>query len=555
MTSMSWQKMNYRGGISPASPMSIHIYKDPPKSIFTRKKERVNIAEVQYMVQADNPYGDPTRINEGIQMYQRGQNPMVEVSYQNAGLASSNSAFGGKQVSNPYKLDAIRMPIDPIALRVPLSNPRTHQNYTITTNPSIVPQTIAGEYDKQQVRLITSGYTLPMGTVKSNMSTSVQKNQERYAEVMARALNNLLQGNLQSNQSLQLDLTRESNTKELREIKDITPITAVPNLSMRIDSKLDETGRQFREIKDDQLSVSATPTLSFSLDKTRDSNGAIRANVVKEIKPIVVSPVWSYDLNPTRDASTKYVTETKDLTTIAATSPITFTGIVVHDPRTNTNIQVEANIKDKNTIAVVAAAGAPLIFNTNDGQTVKLKDYDYKVVTAAAGNTQMIVYVRQPDIVLDRASPLYAVNSNLMLQGIDNSAQRAAAEAITLQSVLPFVTATSSISLKGYNENGTRLTNDASLHNLQNTLPLSTGITNVSLKGYNENGARLTNDASMHNLQNTLPLVSGTTNVALKANGYNEEIARDSKVKELDKLSNFGSFEDRVAKPNFAIRG
>ncbi len=483
--------MQYRGGASAASPMYPHIYKDPPKAIFTRKKERVNIADVQYMVQADAMYGDPTRINEGIQIFARGQNPMVEVSYSNAGGASTNSALGNNQVSNPYKLDTVRPPLTPIEDRVPLSNPRIHQNYSITTNPQIYPQTIAGEYDKSVVRLMTSGYTLPSGQIKSNLSVPIQKSQERYAEHMARSLNDLLQGNLASTKSIRIDTTRDTTHKD--------------------------TSNSTK----DGFYTTATAGKSMAIDKTRDVNTKSTLNNIQDVLNIVAKPTFYFSLDPTRDATQKYVTETKDVSLIAATAPITFTNITVYDPRTNTNIMVEANIKEKNAVSVCAAAGIPLVFNTNDGKEIKLKDYEYKVVTAPAGNSQMVIYVRQPDVVLDRSSPLYAVQTNLMLQGLDTTAQRAVAEQITLQSVLPFTSATS----------------------------------HVKLHGYNDDGSRLANDATLYNLQQGLPQTSGQTNVKLAAQGYNEELSRDVRVRELDKLANFGSFEDRTTRPNFAIRG
>jgi hypothetical protein len=113
-------------------------------------------------------------------MYARGQNPMVEVSYQNAGAGSMNSSLGNRQVSNPYKVEVVRPPINPIETQVPLSNPRIHQNYTITTNPTIAPQIIAGQYDQSVVRLMTETYTVPHGTVRTNLNDTIQVNAERY---------------------------------------------------------------------------------------------------------------------------------------------------------------------------------------------------------------------------------------------------------------------------------------------------------------------------------------------------------------------------------------
>ena len=539
-----------RGGISPASWVQPFIYKDPPKAVFTRKKERVNIADVKYMVEADAQGGDPTRINEGIQMYARGQNPMVEVSYQNAGGGSMNSSIHNGQVSNPYKIDAFRPPINPIELQVPISNPRIHQNYSITTNPTVYPQTIAGEYDKSKVRLMTAGYSNPAGNVRSNINVQIQKNQERYADKLAKDLNALLKATASAKPTIGIDKTRDVTNKSLNEVKDSLLTSVVPTKSFKMDKTRDVTSKLVNEVKD-ALVTSVVPTKTFKMDKTRDASrkyitetredplhtsvqGAwsfkvdtTRDNVhkylseTKDAMNLAVTPAWSYSIDTTRDTSSKYITETKDLLQIAATSPITFTDVVVYDPRTNTSVQVEANIREKNAVSVTAAAGAPLVFNTNDGKEIKLKDYDYKVVTAPAGNTQMVIYVRQPEVTLDRHSPLYAVQTNIMLQGVDHSVNREAASKMTLESLMPTVSATSS----------------------------------VKLSNYDEGAYRASNDPNKWNLTVNVPLVSGTTNVTLKAQGYNDELARDGKVKELTKLSGFGSFMDRVAKPNFTIRG
>ena len=510
-----------RGGISPASWVQPHIYKDPPKSIVAPRRDRVNIADVQYMVQADSKYGDPTRINEGIQLYARGQNPMVEVSYANAGGASMNTSLGNRQVSNPYKLDAFRPPLNPIETQVPISAPRIHQNYSVTTNPGISPQTIAGEYDKSKVRLMTSQYTLPMGTVRSNLSDKIQLVQERYADHFAFKLNQLLQGNLQASQSFNLDNTRDTSHKDTgKATKDAWHIAAAGNISFDIDLSREVNHKQDRETRD-QLLVSATPTKSFNLDNMRETSQKDTSSATREASNIVVSPTWSYNIDPTRDVNNKYVTETKDISVIAASSPVTFTNITVYDPRTNTNVQVEANTRERINVAVSAQAGLPIVFNTNDGKEVKLKDYTYKVVTSSVGNPQLVIYVRQPDITLERNTPLYAVGSNIALGGHEDSTGRRAAENLVLQAVLPSVTATSS----------------------------------VKLDGYDESGLRLKNNTHLYGLQQALPQTSGSSNVSLQAQGYNDELVRGSKVKDLTKLASFGRYEDRVTRPDFTIRG
>ena len=410
-----------RGGVNPVGWVQPHIYRDPPKGAFTRKYEPVNVADTMYMYQAEAIGGDPTRINEAIQVFARGQNPMVEVSYQNAGGASTNSFLGNKQASNPYKVEVVRPPLMPLEVLQPISAPRIHQNYTITTNPSIAPQTVAGEYDKAKVRLMTQTYTSPGGYTRTNVNSTLYQDNAVRNSKLSKVMKELLEGQMQSQ--------------------------------------------------------------------------------------------YSYQIDTIRDTSTKYVYETKDLTNIAAVSPISFTDIVVYDPRTNTNVSVEANIKEKHAIAVTAQASRPLEFNTNDGQTIKLKDYEYKVVTAPyGGNQQMIIYVRQPEITLDRRSPLYAAQATVNLSGlIDNSAQRSLADKLQLESVLPLVSATSSIKLDGYNE-------------------------------------RNAMDPSKIHLDQIGPLVSATSSINLTNQGYNEENWRNGRVIPSTKMGTYGDWgNDRTS--------
>ena len=96
-------------GVNPVGADKPFIYRDPPKAIFTRKKERVEMGDVQYMLRTDSPYGDPTRLNEGVSVYSRGVNPMVEVDY-----------GAGKGVKSPYRVEVVRPPLYPIETLQPI---------------------------------------------------------------------------------------------------------------------------------------------------------------------------------------------------------------------------------------------------------------------------------------------------------------------------------------------------------------------------------------------------------------------------------------------------
>lgn len=100
-----------------------HIYRDPPKSKFTQKKDKVDMADVAWMTRPDGEYADPTRINEKILYKARGVDPIAKIKYG----------------SNPYKLKAIRIPETSIEKHISLSRPRIHQNKVVNTNPGLRP--------------------------------------------------------------------------------------------------------------------------------------------------------------------------------------------------------------------------------------------------------------------------------------------------------------------------------------------------------------------------------------------------------------------------------
>lgn len=313
-----------RGGVNPAGYVTTHILKDPPKAIFTRKYEPVNIYEVQNMFRPDSEFADPSRINESIKFYQRGVNPMVSIDY-----------GAGKGVSNPYKVEVVRPPINPIETQVPISAPRIHQNISVSTNPG-------------------SDYTSPITNNREHDKMSI---------------NNAIQSDIVSG------LIRS-------------------NPSLDWQQKFDYLSRDSNQAKGITLKGQLNPTKSYSIDFTRELNQTLRSNAVNDINPYSI------------------------------TSNVGFNNIVIFDPKNNTSIDVSANVKQKNYIAINAAAGKPIYFNTNDGKEIKLKDYTYSIVQSNIGNPQIILNVNQPDIQLERHTPLFAAQSNINLPGYNEQQSR-----------------------------------------------------------------------------------------------------------------------------------
>lgn len=98
-----------------------HIYKEPPKAVFTTKRDKITDADVQWMVRPDGQFSDITRINEAISVYPKGVDPVKKIK------------FG----TNPYKLQVIRIPEVAAEQNLAISRPRIHQNKAVNSNPGI----------------------------------------------------------------------------------------------------------------------------------------------------------------------------------------------------------------------------------------------------------------------------------------------------------------------------------------------------------------------------------------------------------------------------------
>lgn len=112
------------------------IFREPSKSIHTRKKERVDMSDVTYMLRNDD-----SRINEGVAYLQRGINPHVDIMYNNAGGGGGGrlTTMSNVQASNPYKVmkdGAFRPPMFRQEDLLPLSRQRRSETSGIT-NPGI----------------------------------------------------------------------------------------------------------------------------------------------------------------------------------------------------------------------------------------------------------------------------------------------------------------------------------------------------------------------------------------------------------------------------------
>lgn len=105
---------------------TVNILRDPPKSLSTRKSEKVDVGNVRHMYDAD-------RIADGINFYARGVNPMVSVDYSGLGGGSQTNSLNTGQAWSPYVVNRdgdFRFPLVYQNDRLPLSR-MARPNYAL----------------------------------------------------------------------------------------------------------------------------------------------------------------------------------------------------------------------------------------------------------------------------------------------------------------------------------------------------------------------------------------------------------------------------------------
>lgn len=112
----------------------LNVLRDPPKSIHTRRIDKVG--DTQSILLSQDESGD--RICEMINVYARGVNPMVSVSYDNfSNNAGRKNVFSNQaQASLPYKVENVRPPVLRQEDLLPLSRMPRNWFYSFT-NPSL----------------------------------------------------------------------------------------------------------------------------------------------------------------------------------------------------------------------------------------------------------------------------------------------------------------------------------------------------------------------------------------------------------------------------------
>lgn len=335
------------------SPEMPFIYKEPNKSIHTRKKERVSEADTLWAFRPDGPASDPTRINEAIRYFAAGVNPSVEIDYTGMGRGSQTTVAKSNSAGALYKLDVVRPPLFPIETTMPLSRPRTHQNKSVETNPGL------------------------------NASDSS-------ASVAGRIDNTIIEAGIRSEHQAALPITVQATSHY--QISEPFPMSAKWAIQ-------DDTFERFN------FSTNPGNTQFIGNDESICRETSPYGTIIRPSADAYTNPTFSSQDRLNRDGSG----HTREKTIIEHVKP-NFQ-LVIYSPANHVSTEVQASIKEKQNIAIRAAMGLPIELNRGDGTKIKLSGKNWTAVQTNIGLDQVILTVDSPDIQLERNLPLYAATS------------------------------------------------------------------------------------------------------------------------------------------------
>lgn len=349
---MSGVQMPKRCSYVLPSVESFHIMRAPPSSIHTRKKERVDMSDVSYMIRNDD-----SRINEGISYLQRGVNNMVDVSYNNNGMGGSRTnTMANIQASNPYKVmkdGAFRPPLFTQEDLLPLSRQRRSETAAIT-NPGI--------------RSGFSIHNLQSQIDNGEVNAAIDKEKINYIAARPTAV-------------YRMDIPQEVFSGH--RLRDPLKVSASAGYMGNQNYDIARVAPQNSpmEASRDRLDVSATPNVNnpnanTSRDDNIDINNYIKDNIILKN----ISPNFR---------------------------------IMVFDSNNKNYSEVFSSIKEKLNIAVQSSLNNPISLARTDGTQIKIKDYRWQIVTSAVGRDNLVLLPQNaPDLQLERNTPLYAVGTN-----------------------------------------------------------------------------------------------------------------------------------------------
>ncbi len=346
-----------KAGMTMGSYELNNIYKDPPRSYITKYKQKIDDSAARDAM--EESVGD--RFESSISHIPRGINVFQDVSYSNHGNGANLTSLHSFPATNPIKAQVVRPPIIAPSDMLPLSRQK-RSLYTQITNPN---------------------------------ASIGQSNQQFHKQIDSNALNKSVQNKL-------LTMGR-------------------PVASIRIDLSDQSKNRLFDKfaVKDDITHLTANSNIKdirYNYERVLLDPNTIREYVQNIPKTTNVSTLQNFQNTWNDQQFANY--GIKDITLLKSLTP-NF-GIVIYDSNTHDSTSVSANIKDSQLIALTSAAHLPIHLTNENGEKIKLSNYRAKVVQSAAGTTNLQITSVQPtEMVLNRNTPLYFVNTSVQGSQLD----------------------------------------------------------------------------------------------------------------------------------------
>jgi hypothetical protein len=422
-----------RGGIGLGNQESVHIFRDPPKSIHTRKKERINEGDVTYMTRENQD-----RISDNIMQFARGVNPMVSVSYNThgGGGAKLSSTLIQPQAHNSYKVDKKFIP--PIFRQedlLPLS--RQKRDLTTVQTKASSPYLYSSNNNE---------YSIDYEPIKKVIHINPMYNStsgEQYqfgGNVVLNAKRELY--NIQSNLVVPTNIYNLHPQEELQlasktSAGHITTYKSPPNIytrqpqeELQLASKT--SAGHITTYKSPPITITQFAEQELKLP-TRTLTGPVTpynsAPIIINTHPdnqnvqngIIIRPSVSVSTN----VGVKQTISVTDLHNHQVTREIidqpirsylspTF-NVAFYDPLTTQYREIELPQNIKEQITVDLAKNAPIqLFNQGDGGLIKLKDYEWSIHNTPIGNSTLIIESQdRPEIYLTKNTPTYSVTAQM----------------------------------------------------------------------------------------------------------------------------------------------
>lgn len=236
-----------------------NIRKDPPKSIMTRRIEKVTDTN-QLVKSVDNS----DRSNEAILRFSRGINPSVSVSYSNNGGSLQN--YGNQQAFLPYRINLdgdfhppVQAPLD----LLPLSRLK-YNNVEVITTPSLPHFTKELPNSRNQTAAKTVRQEIISASVKTPQTYMLQKPFQEPFEVKYNINENAIKISGDSGKIAYSDRTIQNNVVPSKVIQ-------VDNLNVNVQTNKQES-RQLVDANIDFSKIKTQDVMLIEYESTKKGN-------------------------------------------------------------------------------------------------------------------------------------------------------------------------------------------------------------------------------------------------------------------------------------------